>query len=373
MDKVYTSLGLMSGTSGDGIDASIIKSNGKSSYEVITNKYFEYEQKIFNTIHNLKENIQNVKDLNKYSNEILKLEKNITLYHAKVINEILKNYQIDIIGFHGQTIYHSSEEKISKQIGEGKLLLQLTQKNIVYNFRQNDIKNGGEGAPLTPIFHKLISKQKKIKTPVCILNIGGISNITIIESNNENDLSSRDIGPGNCLIDLWIRKNSEKKFDKNGDLAARGTSNEIILEQGQELYVNRPNKTSLSFDVNDFDVSFVRGLSLEDGAATLTQFTGKIISASLLNLLHKQTKKNFKVLISGGGRKNKTLVDILKKMTTNKISIELIDNYGVDGDYVESQAFAFLAIRCLIGEPITFPKTTGCNKPCTGGDILKIT
>ena len=153
---------------------------------------------------------------------------------------------------------------------------QLTKKNIVYNFRENDIKNGGEGAPLTPIFHQLLLKKNEIEVPACILNIGGISNITIVGNYYPYDFTSRDIGPGNCLIDSWIRKNSEKKFDKDGILANKGISNEIILEQAQELYSNRPNQNTLSLDVNDFDVSFARGLSLEDGAATLTEFSAKI-------------------------------------------------------------------------------------------------
>ena len=123
-----------------------------------------------------------------------------------------------IVGFHGQTIYHNSKEKISKQLGNGNLLNQLTKKNIVFNFRANDILNGGEGAPLTPIFHQLITKQNKIKLPVCFLNIGGISNITIIDNDDFSEMISRDIGPGNCLIDNWVRNNSNKKFDLDGQL-----------------------------------------------------------------------------------------------------------------------------------------------------------
>ena len=121
-----------------------------------------------------------------------------------------------MIGFHGQTIYHSPKEKISKQLGNGKLLSQLLKENVVYNFRQMDIKKGGEGAPLSPIFHKLIASKLKFKIPSCILNIGGISNITVIENMILQNSFSKDIGPGNCLIDNWIRNNSSKRFDQNG-------------------------------------------------------------------------------------------------------------------------------------------------------------
>ena len=373
MTKEYTALGLMSGTSGDGVDASIIKSDGKSSYDIILDKYFEYNNEIFKEIHNLKEKINKSKDLKTFSNEINLLEKNITLFHAKVIWEISQNNEFDLVGFHGQTIYHNSNEKISKQLGNGKLLYQLSQKNIVYNFRENDIKNGGEGAPLTPIFHQLIARKYKLDLPTCILNIGGISNITIVKGlTGSSDFISRDIGPGNCLIDSWVRKNSNLKYDKDGFLASSGTRNDIIFEQAQELFTNKPNQKNLSLDVNDFDVSFARGLSLKDGATTLTEFTARIIGSALLALLSKINNKRWKVIVCGGGRKNKILIEKIKQNTFKNLIIQPIDDYGINGDFVESQAFAYLAIRNIIKEPISFPNTTGCHSPSTGGTLIKI-
>ena len=372
MIKEYTSLGLMSGTSGDGVDASIIYSDGITKYKAIKDKYFEYDHKIHKNIHYLKEKIQNISDLKKFTNELNELEKSITLFHAKVIKEISDNHNIGLVGFHGQTIYHNSKEKISKQIGDGKLLSQLIKKKVVYDFRQNDIKNGGEGAPLSSIFHQLIASQKKLDLPLCILNIGGISNITIInEPTGSFGFTSRDIGPGNCLVDTWVRKNSKQKFDKDGILATRGKRDNIIFEQAQELFSNRSNKDSLSFDVNDFDVSFARGLSLEDGAATLTDFTARIISGSLSSLLSTINNKVVKILICGGGRKNKALIEKIKKNILKNFDIQNIDDYGINGDFVESQAFAFLAIRSVLKLPISFPQSTGCNKPSTGGEIVK--
>ncbi|MDC0937739.1 anhydro-N-acetylmuramic acid kinase [Pelagibacteraceae bacterium] len=372
MNEEYTSLGLMSGTSGDGVDASIIQSNGNSKYEVIKDKYYEYDGQIYQNIHNLKEKINNLSDLKNFGKEISDLERKITLFHAKVVKEIDGYKKIDIVGFHGQTIYHNPQEKISKQLGDGKLLSQLTKKNIVYNFRQNDIKNGGEGAPLTPIFHKLIATQYKLDLPTCILNIGGISNVTIIgETNKTYGFTSRDIGPGNCLIDSWVRKNSKHKFDKDGFLASKGINNNIISEQAQELFSNRPNQKNLSFDVNDFDVSFARGLSLEDGAATLTDLTARIIGTALFSLLSNVSNKFWKILVCGGGRKNKVLIEKIKENTLKNILIQSIDDYGINGDFVESQAFAFLAIRSMLKLPISFPDTTGCIKPCSGGEIIK--
>ena len=246
MQKKYTSLGLMSGTSGDGVDASIIDSNGIDQFEVIKDKYFEYDSDIYQDIHKIKDKILNIKDLEKCSKELLELERKITLFHAMVINELNLNNNDILIGFHGQTIYHNSKEKISRQLGDEKLLHQLTKKKIIFNFRNNDIQNGGEGAPLSPIFHQLIVTQKKIKLPICILNIGGISNITVVKQKiGSVELYSKDIGPGNCLIDTWVRKNSNKKFDLDGKLALIGKKNEIIFEQAQDLYTNSIDKKKI--------------------------------------------------------------------------------------------------------------------------------
>ena len=367
MKKNWKSLGLMSGTSGDGVDASIIKTNGLDEYKVLKDKYFEYDANIYRDIHSLKEKIHNISHLDDFNKELNNLERKITIFHAKLIRE-LKIDDETIIGFHGQTIYHNFKEKISRQLGSGKLLGQLTKKKIVYDFRSNDILNGGQGAPLTPVFHHLITSQNNIDLPAFFLNIGGISNITIIkEKNNFNELFSKDLGPGNCLIDAWVRNNSNKKFDENGILALSGTKNEIIFEQAQELYANRENQKKLSFDTNDFDISFARGLSLEDGVTTLTDFTASIIGQELSSTIINSNLKIKEVLICGGGRKNKVLLKKIKENLHNDINLKLIDDYNVNGDFIESQAFAYLAVRSIMSLPISFPSTTGCKEPSTGG------
>ena len=373
MGKLFTVLGLMSGTSGDGVDASIIRSDGISQYSEIINRYYKYDQKIYQNLHYLRDKILKLNDLKKNKDEINNLERQITLFHGKIVNEILDlvDKKVDFIGFHGQTIYHNSLEKISKQIGDGNLLSQLTKKIVIYNFRQNDIKNGGEGAPLAPIFHKLIIKQKKIELPVCVLNIGGIANVTAIEEYDKNNFFSRDLGPGNCLIDEWIRSNTKNKFDQNGEIAKKGKINKIILNQALDNFENKFKQNSISFDTKDFSLGFVRGLSLEDGAATLTDFTGRIIGEGLLNFLSKAKNKLWKILVCGGGRKNKILIEIIKNRSLKNLIIQPIDDYGIDGDYVESQAFAYLAIRSYLKLPISFPLTTGCKEPITGGMKVK--
>ena len=372
MQKKYKSLGLMSGTSGDGVDASIIISNGRDDYESIYDKYFQYDDKIYKKIHELKDKINNSQDLKKLSKDIKDLERKITLFHAKLVKDLDIKFEDYLVGFHGQTIYHNSKEKKSIQLGDAKLLYQLLKKKIVYNFRSNDLFHNGEGAPLTPIFHQLIVSKNKIDLPVCVLNIGGISNITIInKSAGSEELISKDIGPGNCLIDSWVRKNSKEKFDKNGNFAKRGEKNEIIIEQAQELYENRKNKEKLSFDVNDFDISFARGLSLPDGAKTLTDFTAGIIGSELNKNIVNYNNEVKNILVCGGGRKNQILMEEIKKNLKKGLKLLKIDNFKVNGDFIESQAFAFLAIRRINNLPISFPSTTGCSQPCIGGDLVE--
>ena len=372
MIKEYTALGLMSGTSGDGVDASVIVSDGDNTYRVIKDKYFKYNQAIFEDIHDLKDKLTTIKDIEKNIVNIKELEKKITLFHAQVVKELSQNYKFELVGFHGQTIYHNAKEKISKQLGNGPLLSQLTKKKIVYNFRENDLKNGGQGAPLTPIFHKVLLKQKKNKLPAAILNIGGIANITIIENFSKNNFKSYDVGPGNCLIDEWIRKNSDKNFDKNGKHSSSGTHNEIILEQIQDNFNDYfEKKKNFSLDTKDFDISFVRGLSINDGAATLAEFTSRIIGSALSLLIKKDDKKLFNVLLSGGGRKNKDLIRRISEKIPQNFKFQLIDEIGVNGDFVESQAFAYLAIRTLIKLPISFPSSTGCSQDTIGGEIVE--
>jgi len=365
MKKFYYSLGLMSGTSGDGVDASIIQSDGDSEYKAVFDKYFKYPHDIYIKIHNLKKNLCNSKDLKNLSEEIENLEKIITLFHVHAVNEIIKEFKINInfIGFHGQTVFHNEKEKISIQLGDGKILSQLTKKTVVYNFRTNDLKNGGRGAPLTPIFHNLMIKYCKIKLPVTFLNLGGVANITNFESNKDsNTLYALDIGPGNCLIDEWIRRNSKKLYDNDGLIAKSGKINKIILGEGlSKYYKNKIKEDKLSYDVNDFDTSFANGLSLENGAATITEYTSKILADYLFD--------KHKVIVSGGGRKNKFLIESIKKKIN--CSLILIDHFNIDGDFIESQAFAYLAIRSYLGLPISFPETTGVKKPCVGGVVIK--
>ena len=377
--KEFNALGFMSGTSMDGVDLSLIKSDGIADFTSILNNFYEFDNKLRNNLINLRDKLNSTMDVEKYSSDLKKLGREITLFYAELMKDFMKNqnYNIDLIGLHGQTIFHNAKKKISLQLGDGKLLSQLSQKIVINNFRQNDLDNGGQGAPLVPIFHRLIShiinKKFNIDYPINIINIGGITNVTkILDSkiSTHDNFKAYDIGPGNCLIDEWIRKNSNKNFDNNGDLAKVGKVNELIFNQAVENFSNFSYEKSL--DIKNYDINFAKGLSLEDGCATITKFTAYLIAEGL-KMISDQDKLFPKInILCGGGRKNSSLIKNLEFfLSKNKIEFKNIDEYELDGDYIESQAFGYLSIRSFLNLPISFPKTTRCKSPTLGGTINK--
>ena len=376
--KIFTSIGLMSGTSMDGVDLSVIKSDGNDQFSSIYDTYKEFDDGLYKQLISLRDKISNFKDLKTHSIEINDVEKKFTLFNSQLINEVIGdiNEDIDLIGFHGQTVFHDPKIQISKQLGDGRLLSSLFKKIVINNFRQNDLNHGGQGAPLTPIFHNLISKiiQKnfKLKLPINIINIGGITNITQIKEDPNNSINffAYDVGPGNCLIDDWVRNNKDLKFDKDGNYANIGKVDDLILNQAIDNFEFKSYETSL--DVKDFDTSFVKGLSFEDGCATLTKFTAYLIADGLRKINKQNNINPHHYIICGGGRKNKSLMQSIENYLVNKnIIIKDIDDYNFDGNFIESQAFAYLAIRSYLKLPISFPSTTRSKKAISGGDILQ--
>jgi len=369
MKHLITSIGLMSGTSCDGIDASIIKSDGKNNVHFKGNLFLPYEESLKFKIRNLKAKINLISDLKMNKYQIDSLEKIITHLHVKIVKLIIKKFklnksEIDLVGFHGHTIFHNFKQNKTKQIGDGKLLSQLTGFNVIYNFRENDMNNGGQGAPLVSIFHRLLQIKLKLRTPIVFLNIGGISNLTYL--NKDKEMVSFDTGPGNFLIDkiLQLESNDKIQFDKNGMIAFTGKVKKKILND----YLNDPYYEFLppkSLDVNDFNTSPLRSLSLKDSVATLSELT----SLTAVNALKFLNLKPKEIILCGGGRKNKYIFERIKKLSN--ITINNIDKYKINGDFIESQAFAYLAIRSFLKKDISFPETTGVLKPTTGGDFIK--
>ena len=381
MGKIYTALGLMSGTSLDGIDFSIIQTDGKEYLSLSDNNYLEFSNTLRQKIRGIKSKITSTNECKGIikSDEYKDLSNEITMFHQEGIRQIVGyggGRPIDVIAFHGITLWHKPSDKYTHQIGDAQLLKKsiakyknLKNTKIIFNFRENDILNGGQGAPLTPIYHKALMKHLKIVDPRLIVNIGGITNVTYL---NRGNIFSTDIGPGNCLIDKWIKKNFDKDFDEYGKISLEGKINLNIADN----FLNKLKKTqknkNISYDTSDFDLSEFNKLKPKDGAATLSFITAKAI----LNFAKDLDLK--RIIICGGGRHNKAILNNLKK---DRFNISLIDDVRssqdgttiilhLNGDFIESQAFAYLGVRSFLELPISFPETTGCKEPSTGGEIV---
>ena len=363
MDKTINAVGLMSGTSMDGVDASLIRSDGYKIIDIIGDLYLKYDPELKSKLFKFSKKINSIEDLEKNYQEYQIIERELTLEHSKITYDLCKKYKIkpDILGFHGQTILHKPRKKYSIQMGNGKLLSQLLEVDVVFKFRENDIKNGGEGAPLTPIYHHYLKEKLKLNKTILFLNIGGIANYTLTK---KKSFFAKDIGPGNCLMDMYISETMNKDFDEGGNLASTGKVDKILANNiiEHEIYNTKKNH---SLDIKDFDINFVKGLQPKDAMATLNYVTAKIISENI----KEDVNENFEIILCGGGRKNKTLVTNLKKFIDKKIYS--IDKFKVNGDFIESQAFAYLSIRSLFKKNISFPNTTKVYKPITGGEIIK--
>ena len=363
MDKTINALGLMSGTSMDGVDASIIKSDGENNIEIIGDLYQKYDPELKKSLINFSKKINSLEDLKANEKEYKNLERIITLKHSEISENICKKYsaKIKIVGFHGQTILHRPKQNYSIQMGNAKLLSQLLKKDIISQFRKNDLENGGEGAPLTPIYHHLLKSKLNFKKPVIFLNLGGIANYTFSKGNK---FYAKDVGPGNCLMDSYIKQTKNLDYDDEGKIANSGQVDNVLINNIFEHEIYNAQKKH-SYDVKDFDINFVKGLSLENALANLNYFTAKVIAENIKN----DFNEDFVVVLSGGGRKNKTLILNLKKILKN--NIYNIDDFNINGDFVESQAFAYLSIRSLYKKNISFPETTNVKKSISGGELTK--
>ena len=363
MDKTVIALGLMSGTSMDGIDASLVRSDGEKFIDIIGNLYIKYDSELKNNIFEFSKKIKSIDDLKSNFEDYNSLERKITIKHSEIAQKISNqfNTKINIIGFHGQTILHKPKENYSIQMGNGKLLSQLLNTDVVYQFRKKDLINGGEGAPLTPIYHHNLKKKLKINKPAIFLNIGGIANYTF---SKDEYFCAKDAGPGNCLMDLYTKITKNLDYDKDGNLAAAGKVDSSLINNilDHDFYNSKSNH---SLDIKDFDINFVKGLPLQDALANLNYFSARIIYENI----KRNIKDDYIIILCGGGRKNKTLVSNLK--TLFKLNISMIDDFQIDGDFVESQAFAYLSIRSLYKKEISFPNTTRVKLAITGGELIK--
>ena len=351
-------IGIMSGTSLDGIDVSYVSSDGKSIFTHNCSSLFKFRDSTRKSLHNLVNNF--TKNKNSISN-ISDCENLVSEDYVNAIRKFIKSKNIkkvDLIALHGQTIFHSSKNKSSIQLCNSSYIAKKTNSLIVTDFRQKDLLNGGEGAPLVPIFHKLLINKLKLKKPCSFINIGGISNISILD--NRGKLTAYDIGPGMCLLDQLVFLKKKQPFDNNGMYSSQGKINNNILRQLQndKFFKKKPPK---SLDRNYFSLNKVLKINFYDACATLSAFTAYAIINDLKKI------ENQKIIISGGGTKNKFILNLIKENLGNRV-ISVDEIYG-DAKFIESQAFAYLGIRRIKNLPISLPGTTGVKSPITGGKI----
>lgn len=351
-------LGLMSGTSLDGIDAALIRTDGETISDMGPSLTIAYDG-------DLRERIRGVLGAEKLAREAASVARAVTLAHVETVRILLARNafplrDLKLIGFHGHTILHRPDAGITRQIGDGGLLAELIGIPVVNDFRTADVAAGGQGAPLVPLFHRALAQR--LETPLAVLNLGGVGNVTWIGGAGDDEILAFDTGPGNALIDDWVRRHTGRAFDENGAIAAAGTVNQEALAAllANPFFNRRPPK---SLDRNHFNITVMAGLSVNDGAATLAAFTAASVARAQEHL--PAPPKQW--LVTGGGRHNGALMKALRDALAAPVAA--VESVAWDGDALEAQAFAFLAVRSLRGLPLSLPRTTGVSRPTLGGKL----
>ncbi len=356
----------MSGTSADGVDAALIETDGEQIFSTGPYAFVEYKEQERAQILEKMQEVIAAPDHHARKQLGQDIAPLITERHSEAIETLiadanLKPADIDVIGFHGQTLYHEPTTGFTLQVGDAKALAEQFSIPVVYDFRQADLDAGGQGAPLVPVYHRALVEKSNLSLPVAVVNIGGVANVTYIGTDGE--LQAFDTGPGNVLIDEWVSKKTSARMDVDGALSAAGTiCTPTLVALCDHPYFRTPPPKSL--DRYAFSDKAVQGLSLEDGTATLVEFTSMTIAAAI-NLLPTAPTQ---WVIVGGGAKNPTMMQRL----TNLIEAQVVTGNDLDwqGGYVEAEAFGFLAVRHVEELPLTFPGTTGAANPITGGKIV---
>ena len=353
-------IGLMSGTSMDGIDISLVQTNGLNLKRLNKNYFYKYNSNTKKKLINiLKKDISFNLKRKQYLDEFVTDEHYLALKNLDIVDKC------DLIGFHGQTIYHSPKNKVSIQLGNPEKLAKLLNKDVVFNYRKKDINSGGQGAPIAPIYHKFIIEKLEMELPCCFLNIGGVSNITYWDGEL---LIGFDTGPGNALMDDFMYSTFNKSYDKDGDFASKGTPirEEVRKFLKFDYFKKMPPK---SLDREAF-LTFYNKLiqkqhSSNDIMATLAELTIETVVGGL-QLLPRKIKN---IIITGGGYRNTYIMNRLKDRLKIKIFNE--KQLGINFDYIEAELIAYLSARSIYNLPFTYPSTTGVLKPTSGGNLYK--
>jgi anhydro-N-acetylmuramic acid kinase len=363
-------IGLMSGTSLDGVDAAIIETDGERILGFGPTFYRPYRDEERAVLRQALEAAVTLTDRTSRPGVIAQAEELTTRTHAEVIERLMAEKgirpgDIAVVGFHGQTVIHKPQQKLTVQVGDGAALARRLGIPVVHDFRQADIEAGGQGAPLVPVFHRAIAQTVNRPHPMAILNIGGVANVTFV--NGGPDPIACDTGPGNALIDDFMRARTGAPYDDNGDVAKTGKPDRAFIARVLEhpFFELKPPK---SLDRNAFAFANI-GLpefSVADGAATLSLLTVEAVARVIEHL--PQAPRAW--IVGGGGARNATLMKMLGERLA-PATVETADQAGFSADALEAQAFAFLAVRSLKGLPITFPTTSGAPKPMQGGVVVR--
>jgi anhydro-N-acetylmuramic acid kinase len=361
-------IGLMSGTSLDGVDIAAISTDGERIAAFGPRGYRPYAEAERALLRQALADAALLSDRAARPGALAAADRLVTSAHGEAIAGFLAEHPIraDIIGFHGQTVLHRPERGLTVQIGAGDALARLTGIPVAYDFRAADVAAGGQGAPLVPVFHRALAAGLGRPGPLMILNIGGVANVTYLGGGTDReDPIACDTGPGNALIDDFVRARTGAAFDEGGEAAAGGTVDRAWLERvlADPFFAMPPPK---SLDRNAFArlVHVLDEFSLADGAATLAAFTAAAVARIVPHLPHPPKS----VIVAGGGARNRTLMRMLGERLA-PATVETAEAVGWSADALEAQAFAFLAARHLRGLPITFPGTTGVARAMTGGVI----
>lgn len=357
--KLFNVIGIMTGTSMDGIDISYVSTDGVKKIKIYNEKSYQYSLKEI-------ENIKDILFIKKYQkNIIINQDRKITNLIVKYLRKFLKEYKVikfDYISLSGQTIFHNPSKKISIQLGNSELIARTFNTKVISNFRENDINNGGQGAPIGAFYHKFI--LEKINKKALIINLGGVANFAL---KYRRKFISSDIGPANALSDDLMMFFFKKNYDKDGVLSSKGKINLRILDIfKRDTFFKK--KFPKSLDRNNFHylIQKLKRIKAHNALCTSIYFT----IYSIMNLLEKDICSDVnEIIFTGGGRKNKFLISQFGYLN-QKLKISIIDNYGFDGDLLEAQMFAYIGVRSVKKLSLSSPHTTRVKKKITGGKII---
>lgn len=354
-------IGLMSGTSMDGIDAALVETDGEGGVAPRAFMFFPYEPDFRQR---LRDAMARALELHAPCRDPLidAVEQESTGLHAMAVHRLLaatqtRRDEVAVIGFHGQTIAHRPDRRWTWQIGDGATLKAATRIPVAFDFRSADVAAGGQGAPLAPGYHR--ARSESLGRPLGVLNLGGVGNLTWFAEDGR--WGSFDTGPGNALIDDWVRAHTGRAYDEDGRVAASGSPHENVVQTlaDNPWFDAAPPK---SLDRNAWDIGAVRGLSPGDGAATLTAFTAETVRLALTHV-----PPIGRLLVTGGGRHNPVLMAEIAQRCG--VPAEPVEAVGWNGDALEAEAFAWLAVRVADGKPLSWPETTGVPQAMTGGRV----